>query len=100
MQPVLALQRMSASGSTMLRLHAVLALVLIGGSLPGICSLNASETASSLLSPDQDSLAVLQSHLLTQQQKLQKYMDSLAGNIANSIPGHASAVQGIPTVHT
>lgn len=52
-----------------------------------LCSREASATAAELLTPDQDSLAVLQSHLLTQQNKLQKYMDSLAANIQNSVPG-------------
>ncbi|GAB4815314.1 hypothetical protein N2152v2_002360 [Parachlorella kessleri] len=54
-------------------------------------SLKANETARSLCTPDEDSLAVLQSHLLSQQQKLQKYMDSLANNINNGIPGQVNS---------
>jgi len=58
-----------------------------------LCSLKANETARSLCTPDEDSLAVLQSHLLSQQQKLQKYMDSLANNINNGIPGQVRAFE-------
>lgn len=57
-------------------------------------SREASETASELLSPDKDSLAVLESHLLSQQQKLQKYMDSLATTIQAGIPGQVLLCMG------